>query len=872
MKFVPIQKMMERVEKNGDTNHALFHELLYTGELIIKITAAALVASIEDDREKHRYNCLYTLVRADSIGTWITVIEKILHDLIPQYTSDELVEVRNAFTQRLQKGNWQYEAVDDLQIALSIIYPEAEKISRKASLCTWFRKFSELRNKTRGHGAITPATCDKVVPFIQNSISLLIDHNPMLHKPWVYLHRHLSGKYRVVPLGGDTSLFSSLTTAAAARKSKYIDGIYLWIEQPRHVALLYSDSDVADFFVPNGSFNERSFELHSLITDNRWKDDSQRYLAEPMDLPGSETEGDSELQPVENVFTNLPSVPDDYVERPRLEEEVLEKLKDERYPVITLVGRGGIGKTSLSLSMLHAITKTNRYDLIVWFSARDIDLMETGPRSVKPRILTKKDIAEEYLRLINDLIEDPRSASKNRDQSTSTMAKHMNNSPLGPTLYVFDNFETVHEPLNLYNWLNANIRLPNKVVITTRFREFKADWPIEVSGMESQEARELIEKMSSRLGIQNLINADKINDIIEETDGHPYVIKIILGEMANRRKSGRPREVVARRDDILEALFERTYDDLTPLARRIFLTLSGWRSLVPQLAIEAVLRWRNNSEGGNPEEAIDELVRMSLIEQRTVENDTVFLEVPTTAAMFGRKKIEISQYRELIKNDIQFLQVMGPSQRSSLGKGSFPLFQSLFSRIAMNVSEKSISIDEIRPMLEFIARDYPRAWLLFADLEKEVSNGSDTRREAECIRRFLEQRPQDVEAQHACERLVALYQREGDIIGSCNAFLRSAEISQPELDDVSRMVNYVNYNGSTLSSMDVGERRALLKPLADLMELHLQTASATDLSRLAWLYIRLSEVEQAFHIAQQGLEIEPGNEHCERLVRRLKRH
>lgn len=619
------------------------------------------------------------------------------------------------------------------------------------------------------------------------------------------------------------------------------------------------------FFVPNGSFNEKTFELHSPITDNRRKGNSQRYLAEPMDLPGSETEGDDELRPVGNVFTNLPAEPENYVRRSQLEDEVLVRLKDERHPVITLVGRGGIGKTSLSLSMLHAITQTDRYDVIVWFSARDIDLMETGPKAVKPRILTKKDIAKEYLHLIK-----PLSDVDNSKHSTSTMAQHMYKSPLGSTLYVFDNFETVQEPLGLYDWLSTNIRLPNKIVITSRFREFKADWPIEVSGMNDQEARELIERTSRRLDIQNLIDNDEVNKIVEETDGHPYVIKIVLGYMADRRKGSRPTKALARRDDILEALFERTYDDLTPLARRIFLTLSGWRSLVPQLAVEAVLRWRNSSEGGDPEEAIDELIRMSLVED--IKNDTNFLEVPMTAAIFGKKKLEINQHRELIKKDIQFLQLMGASQRSGLGKGSFPLFQSLFRRIAMNISEKSISIEEIRPMLKSIARDYPRAWLLFADLEKEVSNGNDTWREAKCIRNFLEQRPHGQEAQQACERLVVLYQQEGDVIGSCSAFFRSAEISQPELDDISRMMNYVNGNRDVISSMDVGERRALLEPFVDLMELYIQSASATDLSRLAWLYIRLGETEKAFHISQQGLKIEPENEHCKRLVYRLKQH
>ena len=73
MQFVPMVKMMERVKKYGNTDHALFFELLYAGEFIVKTTVGALVASIEDDRDYLRYQLLHTLVRANSVGEWVVV-------------------------------------------------------------------------------------------------------------------------------------------------------------------------------------------------------------------------------------------------------------------------------------------------------------------------------------------------------------------------------------------------------------------------------------------------------------------------------------------------------------------------------------------------------------------------------------------------------------------------------------------------------------------------------------------------------------------------------------------------------------------------------------------------------------------------------
>ena len=859
MSFVPIQKMMERVKTNGeDSDSVLFHELLYAGEFITKITVAAFVALIEDDRDNNRYRCEHTLVRADGIGEWAKIISEICIGTTSQHLFGE---DHHVFSERVGKGNWQYEVVKALQEVLTGVNRDTPPMPQKVRLLAWFTKFVELRNKTRGHGALRPATSAKLVPKLQRAIESLIDNNPLFKRPWAYLHRNLSGKYRVVLLGGEESGFSKLKTAAALQGDHYSDGIYLWVEKPRLVSLLRSDLDTTDFFVPNGAFKGETYELHSPITDDRRKEDVNPYLAPPSDRPPSETEGLGELDTIGNVFTNLPEAPVGYVRRPTLEKEVRDKFTNDRHEIVTLVGRGGIGKTSLALTMLHEIAKTDRYEVIVWFSARDIDLTETGPKIVRPKTLTDKDIIEEYKMLV-----------AGPDNGAINMAKHMHNSPHGPTLFVFDNFETVRHPIDLYQWIDTNIRLPNKAIITTRFRDFKADFPIEVSGMEYDEAKELIEKTAKKLNIQEIVGTEQVEQVIEGSNGHPYVIKIILGEMADSGKFSKPKVVMARKDDILDALFERTYNSLSPLANRIFLTLSGWRSLVPQLAVEAVLHWRNSDEDVDPKAAVDELVRMSLIERTVAEDKTDFLGVPITAALFGNKKLEVSPYRELIRDDIQFLQDFSPTTLTSMKKGSYPRVRSFFRKVASQISDGNVSMEERRPLLEFIAQNYQQAWLLLADLEKET--GDELEDEAEYIRRFLEQSPQGEEAYMAWMRLVYLYRRMGGVggvVGSCSAFLSAAEIREPDIDEISNTANYVNSNREIINEMDAVQRSALLNPLAKLMEKHRDIATARDLSRLAWLYLHSGDKNLALKTAKEGLQSEPGNDFCQRLVDRLER-
>ena len=864
MQFVPMTKMMERVSQNGDSDYELFNELLLAGEFIVKTTVAAFVASIEDDRGGHRYQLLHTLVRANSLGDWVTSIDTICSGPASQHLSDTLDNARLGLTQRVGNSSWQYKAVYDLQQVLASIEHDVQQIGNKINLRAWFTKFVELRNKTRGHGAMTPARCANVVQELKNSIEIVLENSPVFQLPWAYLHRNLSGKYKVLELGGDTSKFSDLKTASAVPGENYPDGVYLWTDEPRIVDLIHSDVDASDFFVPNGAFNEKDYELHSLITDSRRKGDAHPYLRVAGDRPPSETEGKGELDVIGNVFTNLPSAPVGYVKRPSLEKELKDELTNDRHAIVTLIGRGGIGKTSLVLTVLHEVAGTERYALIIWFSARDIDLTVTGPKVVRPSVLTDKDIAEEYRRLIGN-------SSNNQGENisaVSTLSKHMHEQPHGhggPTLFVFDNFETVSSPVDVFQWIDTNIRLPNKVVITSRFRDFRGDYPIEVSGMENEEAGKLISRTAIDLGIEDKIDGNRRQKIIEGSGGHPYVIKIFLGEVANTGNFGNPNKMMARNEDTLDALFDRTYANLSPLANRIFLTLSKWRTRVPQIAVEAVLRWRS-TEDVNPEGALDELVRMSLVERTPVQDNQDFLEVPVTAALFGKKKFEVSPQRQLIEDDIHFLQDIGSTtakDKESIG----PRIKAFFTKAARRVGKESISVDGVRPVLEYLARGYTPAWLFFADLESEVGGGSND--EAECIRRFLEQTPQGEEARTAWVRLIHIYRTTKDINGVCSAFLSYADISKPELYEISEIVNWLNATRLVNEEMDISDRKGLFEPLTKLMEHHLDNASATDLSRLAWLYLRMGDTKRALELAKRGLKTEPDNRHCQRLVEKL---
>ena len=217
----------------------------------------------------------------------------------------------------------------------------------------------------------------------------------------------------------------------------------------------------------------------------------------------------------------------------------------------------------------------------------------------------------------------------------------MREPKLGPTLFVFDKLQETDaaSPRCFFRWLDVNIRSPNKVLITTRHHDFKGDYPIEVDGMTREECDELIEQTAKSLGIGSWVTREYKKELFSEAAGHPYVVKILLGEAKKAGQRIRTERILADKDRILDALFERTYARLTPAARRTFLTLSNWGASIPELAVEAVLLQAKHELGFDVIAAIEDLVLSSFVTARGIRPlDGIFGEPDIPLCRGGVRK------------------------------------------------------------------------------------------------------------------------------------------------------------------------------------------------------------------------------------------
>ena len=743
----------------------------------------------------------------------------------------------------------------------------------KVALKRFFDVATQLRNRSRAHGATTSLQFSQCCPHLAAALDTLVHGLTLFKVPWAYLHRNLNGKYRVSPLVADCSPFDYLKSTT---DTQIPDGVYLYLDRPVRVPLVFSDPSVNDIFLANGNQDRDEFEVLSYVTNELHRESGTQWSSPPGPLPRSETEGSTQLEDFGTAWANVPPQREDYVSRADLEDQLThELLVSDRHAIVSLTGPGGIGKTSVAIASLHAIKDLDHhpYEAILWVSARDIDLLESGPKPVSPQVVTLENIAQAVADLVG-----PQERSTRAFDAVTYFQEYLVDGQrgLGPTLFVLDNFETVQSPADTYAWIDTHIRPPNKILITTRIRVFVGDYQIKIGGMTDEQAGVLVDQHASRLGVRDLVTSEFKHDLITESDGHPYVIRILLGQVSRERRLVKPERIVANSEHILRALFERTYATLSPGGQRVFLLLCSWRVLVPEVAIEAV-SLRTGSERFDVSGSIDEVESYSLVDRffSAVDEGENLVGVPLAAAMYGRGKLEASPFSVIVEEDRKLLMEFGPGKPKDPGQGVLPRINALCQSVERSAQNQPHAFEELRPVLEYLAMRVPRAYLRLADLVLTVGGSIGSSDEAkEYLRRFIET-ASTPDKRAAWLRLADLCKSSNDIKGEIHALSETARLfaSNPEeLGDIANRLNgrIRDFKEQSIEDAWSPEVAAHLDRVTQLMDRHLSGMDATICSRLAWLYLNIGNHNRARDVAEVGIHRDADNEHCLNLIRRLE--
>jgi hypothetical protein len=223
-----------------------------------------------------------------------------------------------------------------------------------------------------------------------------------------------------------------------------------------------------------------------------------------------------------------------------------------------------------------------------------------------------------------------------------------------------------------------------------------------------------------------------------------------------------------------------------------------------------------------------------------------------------------------IEADLELLRAFGAMRPTDVAAPFAARIERLFTSVAERVAKAGANLDDYVAILEFLARHHPKGWLLLASMYEERAAPDWVDDAKDAIRKFLESTPRNQEQGVAWRRLAALCERSHDIVGEAHAHVELARLDEVSFGVISSAASRLNGLLSGPSgALDVQTKRVLASRLAGLMESRIAEADATDLSRLAWLYLHLKDEEPAKRYTKQGLDRQPENVHIRNLAERL---
>jgi hypothetical protein len=858
----PLALVASRLKVVGhDQSTDTFMAASYLCEAALKLIGICFHSGLEEKASQHAYRVGYDLVRADGLGTWPANIVRMTSMPLASFLPSEFALAVEWFTRKRTRpeDEWCREALAEAHAILSELGVETGKGS-KETVRAVVAVLVQIRNKTKAHGALGPDFYEANNPRYITAINLMIAHCPFFLWRWYHLSSR-PGKPlpRGVKLLGPSPAY--MDNSEVAQLTPKRDGVY--IQAPSTGRLFYlgnllgSTRECREFTIPNGNFRDADGmgEALDYASGSVQQCSFVRFLDAPAPLPPSETQGLALVDVQSNVFGNLPGLPQDYVHRIALETELSRILCDHNHGIVTLHGNGGMGKTYLALAVAHQLSQDSsaRFENIVWFSARDLDLRISGARAVQPQVVTLLDVCSQYGFLF---------AEASTTEAFAKVLQGTRERDKPGTLFIFDNFETMQDLTELHRFLDQHTTSPNKVLLTSRERAFKADYPIEVKGMEKSEAQSMLRQLSRELHSESLLTDKVIDSIYDQTKGHPYVMKVLVGEMAKEKRYLSPVQVLSSRSDVAHAIFERSFAKLSDSARAIFLTVANWRSYISELSLLVVLGLR----GIDVDNGLDECLRLSLIYSYDRSDGDRLYYAPELARNFGKKKLEGDPDRLVIQADIEVLRQFGVTADPKIGGTQSGLINRFVKWCKEEARQGNIErLAQIDTLLETLAGLWPEAWLDLGVFRRQIGASSESIETA--LRRAVEENPNNAQAwQQRADHAKSIGDERTYI--SC---LVSAVDSRPKDVDLVKEVAFQLAKYVKEQEIPPATRYVFLSSVRQHMQALEQELDAVGLSRLAWLYLLENDQMRGKECALRGLAKDSGNIHCLRIIEHLNK-
>lgn len=270
-----------------------------------------------------------------------------------------------------------------------------------------------------------------------------------------------------------------------------------------------------------------------------------------------------------NITNNLP-VPDfdetGFIGRKKDVEDV-KKLILSNNRVVSIIGDGGVGKTSLMLKVAYDLLDMKEkcpFDLIIWTTAKTTMLTATGIQEITDALRS----SDEVLGNISDIVHSEKETVKGKINEILEYFEVFN------VLLIIDNLETILDGTIKDFIREAQMRC--KIAITSRIGLGELEYRRLLTGLTDVESVQLIKQIASIRNNNVLLQLSHANlvEIAKKLYHSPLALKWFVNSVDTGLN---PKEILNKKADLLNFCLTNVYTKLSVEAKKVINTILASR-------------------------------------------------------------------------------------------------------------------------------------------------------------------------------------------------------------------------------------------------------------------------------------------------------